>query len=67
MIEELTAMPPGVMGIRVSGRVSGEEMREFQPNWAKLVETGEVKFVEVIDNDYTGFGPGGLIEDWKMS
>jgi hypothetical protein len=33
MIEELTAMPPGVMGIRVSGRVSGEEMREFQPTW----------------------------------
>jgi len=67
MIAELSAMPPGVTGVRVSGRVSGEQMREFQPTWAKLVETDEVRFVEVIDDDYTGFGPGGLVEDWKMS
>jgi hypothetical protein len=67
VIEQLTAMPPGVIGVRVSGRVSGDEMRAFRPTWEELVGTDEVRFVEVIDNDYTGFGPGGLIEDWKMS
>jgi SpoIIAA-like len=67
MIEALQEMPPGVTGVRVSGRVSGEELREFRPTWQKLVQTDQVRFVEVIDNDYTGFGPGGLIEDWKMS
>ena len=67
MIEALHELPPGVTGVRVSGQVSGEEMREFRPTWEKLVDTGEVRFVEVIDDDYTGFGPGGLIEDWKLS
>jgi hypothetical protein len=67
MIEALQEMPPGVTGVRVSGRVSGEELREFRPTWAKLVEADQVRFVEVIDDDYWGFGPGGLIEDWKMS
>jgi hypothetical protein len=67
VIEQLTAMPPGVTGVRVSGRVSGDEMRAFRPTWQKLVGTDEVRFVEVIDNDYTGFGRGGLIEDWKLS
>jgi hypothetical protein len=30
MIEALQEMPPGVTGVRVSGRVSGEELREFR-------------------------------------
>jgi hypothetical protein len=67
MIEELSAMPQGVMGVRVSGRVSGEELRAFKPTWDKLGETHEIRFVEVIEDDYSGFGPGGLFEDWKMS
>ena len=67
MIEELSAMPQGVTGVRVSGQISGEELREFRPTWEKLVASDEIRFVEVIDNDYTGFGPGGLLEDWKLS
>ena len=67
MIEALQEMPPGVTGVRVSGLVSGEELRQFRPTWEKLVETEEIRFVEVIDSDYDGFGPGGLVEDWKMS
>ncbi len=67
MIEALQDMPGGVSGVRVSGRVSGEELREFRPTWEKLVSADEIRFVEVIDDDYAGFGPGGLVEDWKLS
>ena len=31
-----------------------------------LVKAGEIRIVEVIEPDYEGFGPGGLIEDLKM-
>jgi SpoIIAA-like len=67
MIEALQDLPPGVTGVRVSGRVSGEELREFRPTWEKLLETDEIRFVEVIESDYAGFGSGGLLEDWKLS
>lgn len=66
MIEILTDMPTGVTGIRVSGRISGEELREFQPVMADLGKAAEIRIVEVIDPDYEGFGPGGLTEDLKM-
>ena len=66
MIEVLPNMPEGVTGIRVSGRVPGDEMREFKPTMEKALETGEVRIVEVIASDYEGFGPGGLVEDLKL-
>lgn len=66
MIEILTDMPTGVTGIRVSGRISGEELREFQPVMEDLGKAAEIRIVEVIDQDYDGFGPGGLTEDLKM-
>lgn len=66
MIEILTDMPTGVTGIRVSGRISGEELREFQPVMEDLGKSAEIRIVEVIDQDYDGFGPGGLTEDLKM-
>ena len=66
MIEKLLDMPSGVIGIRVSGRVSGDDIRGFKPVMAELGSTGELRIVEVIDSDYEGFGPGGLVEDLKM-
>lgn len=66
MIETLSDLPNGVVGVRLSGKLSGQDFREFRPNWEKIVESGEIRFVEVIDDDYEGFGPGGLIEDCKM-
>ena len=58
--------PNGVVGVRLPGRLSGQEFREFRPTWDKLVAADEIRFVEVIDDDYEGFGPGGLIDDCKM-
>ncbi|HUB53619.1 MAG TPA: STAS/SEC14 domain-containing protein [Mycobacterium sp.] len=66
MIETLTDMPAGVTGIRVSGRLRGDELREFKPAMEKLAQGGEIRIVEVIGSDYEGFGPGGLVEDLKV-
>jgi SpoIIAA-like len=66
MIEVLTDMPEGVSGIRVSGRLSGADMREFKPTMGELLGADEIRLVEVIANDYEGFGPGGLAEDLKL-
>ena len=66
MIEMLSDMPAGVTGVRVSGRLSGAELREFKPAVEAAVNTSEVRIVEVIGPDYQGFGPGGLAEDMKL-
>jgi hypothetical protein len=66
LIEVLKDMPDGVTGIRVSGRLRGEDLREFKPAMEELLKTGEIRIVEVVGPDYEGFGPGGLIEDLKL-
>ena len=59
MIETLSDLPSGVVGVRLSGRLSGKEFRDFRPTWETLVGTGDIRFVEVIDDDYEGFGAVG--------
>ena len=66
MIELLPDMPAGVTGIRVSGRLRGDDLREFKPTMDDLAKSGEIRIVEVIEPDYEGFGPGGLVEDLKL-
>ena len=65
-IEALADVPQGVTGFRVSGRLSGDDLRGFRPALDKLKDSGEIRIVEVIDSDYAGFGTGGLAEDLKM-
>lgn len=66
MIEVLPDMPEGVGGFRVSGRLRGDDLRDFRPAMEEMLTAGEVRIVEVIAPDYEGFGPGGLAEDLKM-
>jgi hypothetical protein len=66
MIEVLPDMPEGVTGIRVSGRLLGDDLREFKPAMEELLKSGEIRIVEVIASDYEGFGRGGLVEDLKL-
>src|ERR1700754_5297264 len=66
MIEILQDMPKGVSGIRVSGRLRGDDLREARPAIEEVMQTGEIRIVEVIAPDYEGFGPGGLAEDLKL-
>lgn len=66
MIEVLPDMPKGVAGFRVSGRLLGEDLREFKPTIEKLLKMDEIRIVEVIASDYEGFSSGGLVEDIKL-
>jgi hypothetical protein len=66
MIELLADMPKGVTGVRVSGRLGGDELRELKPTIEDMLKTDEIRIVEVIAPDYEGFGPGGLFEDLKI-
>ncbi len=66
MIEVLPDMPQGVTGIRVSGRLHGDDLREFKTTMEELVKTGEIRIVEVIAQDYEGISPGGVVQDLKL-
>ncbi|MCB0923552.1 MAG: STAS/SEC14 domain-containing protein [Mycobacterium sp.] len=66
MIEALPDMPAGVVGIRVSGRVTGDDFHQFKPTLEQMLDSDEIRFVEVIGSDYEGFGPGGLFADLKQ-
>ena len=66
MIEVLSDMPEGVTGFRVSGRVGGDELRDFRSTMEAMLAGDEIRLVEVVSDDYEGFGPGGLLEDMKL-
>ena len=67
MIEVLPDMPAGVTGFRVAGKLGGDELKKFKPKFDAALKSGQdIRVVEVIDHDYEGFGPGGLVEDLKM-
>ena len=65
-IDVLTDVPKGVTGFRVSGRLSGDDLRGFRPALDELKQSGEIRIVEIIDSDYAGLSAGGLAEDLKM-
>ena len=48
MIELLPDMPKGVTGVRVSGRLGGDELREVKPAIEDMLKTDEIRIVEVI-------------------
>ena len=66
MIEELQDMPAGVSGIRVSGRVTADDFHQLKPALDRMLDSDDIRFVEVIEPDYEGFGPGALLADIKM-
>ena len=66
MIEVMSDMPAGVAGFRVAGGVSGADLWDFKPSIDELLDAGEIRLVEVVADDYEGFGPGGLAEDLKI-
>lgn len=66
MIDVLTDMPDGVTGIRVSGRLTGEDFRSVETGLKRAMGSGDIRIVEVIASDYVGFGPGGLAADLKL-
>ena len=66
MVEQLHVWPAGVNGFRFSGRVTAEDFAQFKPTLDQMMDSDEIRFVEVIGPDYQGFGPGGLLADFKQ-
>ena len=66
MIEAMQDMPAGVSGIRISGRVTAEDFHQFKPTLDRMLDSDDIRLVEVIGSDYEGFGPGGLLADVKQ-
>jgi SpoIIAA-like len=66
MIEPLDEMPPGTLGFRATGKVTGDEYREvLLPAMRAAAEAGEVRMVFAVGPGFEGFEPGALIEDAK--
>ena len=65
MIEELKDIPARVSGNRVSGRITADDFVN-QTGPGPDVDSDDIRFVEVTDPDFEGFGPGGLLADIKQ-
>jgi SpoIIAA-like len=66
MIETLDEMPPGTLGFRATGKVTGDEYRDvLLPAMRAAAEAGEVRMVFVVGPGFEGFEPGTLLEDAK--
>jgi hypothetical protein len=66
MIETLDEMPPGTLGFRATGKVTGDEYRDvLLPAMRAAAEAGEVRMVFVVGPGFEGFEPGALLEDAK--
>lgn len=51
--------------MKVKGRLGVG--RDVKPTIEDMLNTDEIRIVEVIADDYEGFGPGGLFEDLKIA
>ena len=67
MIERLDGMPPGTLGFRATGKLTGDEYRDLLlPAMRAAAEAGEVRMVFVVGPGFEKFEPGALLEDSKV-
>jgi hypothetical protein len=65
MVERLEDVPPGVIGIRASGKLTRDDYREvLEPALNEATATGEARVLFVLP-DFEGLEPGAWIEDVK--
>jgi hypothetical protein len=65
MIEQVTEMPAGTVGLRASGKLSKEDYRGvLEPVLREAAEAGQLRLVFVL-TDFHGLEPGAWIEDVK--
>ncbi len=66
MIEQLDAMPPGVIGFETHGTIEAEDYRDVVlPALVRAAQAGDVRFVIVIP-EFGGMSGGALWEDLKV-
>ncbi len=68
MIEPLEGMPPGVIGLRATGKVSAEDYKNvLAPTLERaLADGGKVRLVYELGADYEGFEAGGVWQDLRL-
>jgi hypothetical protein len=68
VVEELTDMPPGTLGFRLSGKLTREEyFRILDPVRAKLEQGEKVSFLVEAGDDFHGLDAGALWEDLRSA
>lgn len=66
MIEQLSDMPPGVIGFEASGKLRAEDYRDVVlPALEAAAASGEVRFLIVMDS-FDGMSGGALWQDLKV-
>jgi SpoIIAA-like len=66
VIEELSGLPPGVIGFEVTGTLNAEDYRDVViPTLERAAASGEVRFVIVIP-EFRGMSGGALWQDLKV-
>ncbi|HZM81526.1 MAG TPA: STAS/SEC14 domain-containing protein [Candidatus Limnocylindrales bacterium] len=66
MIEEISGMPAGTIGLRASGKVSADDYKTvLEPVLRAVVERGEpIKLMYVLADD-TDYSAGAAVQDMK--
>ena len=66
MIEELSDLPPGVIGFEVTGKLRAEDYRDVVlPALERAAASGEVRFV-ILFPEFHGMSGGALWQDLKV-
>jgi stage II sporulation SpoAA-like protein len=66
MIKKLEALPDGVIGFEVEGKIQAEDYRDVViPAVEEAARAGEIRFVIVIP-EFHGMNPGALWQDLKV-
>ena len=66
MIQVISNMPVGTIGLRASGKVSEEDYRDvLVPTINAAMEQGKVRLLYVLE-DEAGYKPGAVWADTKM-
>jgi hypothetical protein len=68
MVELLTDVSPGVLGFRISGRLTRADYADvLLPPLREAVERGRVRLLAVLEPDFHGLDTGALAEDIKAA
>jgi hypothetical protein len=68
MIDAIGGLPPGVLGFKASGKISGDEYQEMmKPIYELLEKGGPVNLLFVVDDDFSGLDLEALWQDMKAA
>lgn len=65
MIDELMDLPDGVLGFRITGKITREDYEAILPRIEEAAKSGDVRFLCVIGPDWEGMTGGAMWEDVK--